>query len=94
MKKGDTVKAYVIEKTNQYGSTYFDRSLTDRMVSNFRTPWVKDVCNADMYDKLQDCKNDASYLIGKFIEEHQQYPDVFQVVDDIKVRKLEIKFLN
>lgn len=85
-KKGDIVKAYVVEKTNQYGSTYYDPTSPNG--------WTVDVLNTTMYHNLQDCKNVASYLLGKSIERNQKYPDAFPLIDDITVRKLEIKFVD
>ena len=84
--KGDIVKAYAVEKTNQYGSTYYDHTSPDR--------WTVDIHCATLYRDLQDCKNTASYLLGKSMENNLKYPDAFPIIDDITVRKLEIKFVD
>lgn len=85
-KKGDTIKVYAIERTNQYGSVF-----ACSLVSN---GWVYQIHQADLYNNLQECKNNASILIEKSIERNRKYPDAFPLVDDITVRELEIKFLN
>ena len=85
-KKGDIVKAYVIEKTNQYGSVYYCPFLPDN--------WTVNIWNADLYKGLQECKNKAAELVDLSIRKNQKYPDLFPLIDDITVRKLEIKFLD
>ena len=85
-KKGDVVKIYIIEKTNQYGTVYHNPINPNG--------WTVDVHCAILYRDLQVCKNTASYLLGKSIERNQKYPDVFPIIDDITVRKLEIKFVD
>ena len=85
-KKGDIVKVYVVEKTNQYGSVYYSSILPDN--------WSVSIWFAEFYKYKQDCKNKASELIERSIKLNQKYPVVFNNVDDITVRELEIKFVN
>lgn len=83
MKQGDTIKAYIIEKVNRYGSVYRSEMYPNK--------WSTNIENADIYKDKQTCKNEASRLVDELFK--NIHPNLL-FFNKIKVRELEIKFLN
>lgn len=82
MKQGDTFKVYIIEKVNRYGSVYRSELCPNKWSTNFE--------NADIYKDKQACKNEAARLVDEQLKDI--HPNL--LFNEIRVRELEIKFLN